>query len=115
MNQVREVKPDVLLGLSAVGGLFSKEVYNGLRNLDNYLISKVAVLLLIQLYKEASREDLFVYSTQQELGIITYRVWFIFCNCVLNTNPGCVLAQNFCSYICFYLSCDNVTLHTSRY
>lgn len=25
-NQVREVKPDVLLGLSAVGGLFSKEV-----------------------------------------------------------------------------------------
>lgn len=26
MDQVREVKPDVLLGLSAVGGLFSKEV-----------------------------------------------------------------------------------------
>lgn len=25
-NQVRQVKPDVLLGLSAVGGLFSKEV-----------------------------------------------------------------------------------------
>lgn len=25
-NQVREVKPDVLLGLSACGGLFSKEV-----------------------------------------------------------------------------------------
>lgn len=25
-NQVQEVKPDVLLGLSAVGGLFSKEV-----------------------------------------------------------------------------------------
>lgn len=27
--QVREVKPDVLLGLSAVGGLFSNEVLNG--------------------------------------------------------------------------------------
>lgn len=26
-NQVQEVKPDVLLGLSAVGGLFSKEVW----------------------------------------------------------------------------------------
>lgn len=25
-NQVKQVKPDVLLGLSAVGGLFSKEV-----------------------------------------------------------------------------------------
>lgn len=27
-NQVQQVKPDVLLGLSAVGGLFSKEVHN---------------------------------------------------------------------------------------
>lgn len=27
LNQVQQVKPDVLLGLSAVGGLFSKEVF----------------------------------------------------------------------------------------
>lgn len=27
-NQVQEIKPDVILGLSSVGGLFSKEVYN---------------------------------------------------------------------------------------
>lgn len=48
--QVREVKPDVLLGLSAVGGLFSKEVYIHLfcaLYVDLGLSSKFLVILLL--------------------------------------------------------------------